>query len=67
MTTDIPDELARKLRNLLVLVDQGVVAPDPVELAAAAYLLREHGELELARRYERLARRVLPNLRRDLS
>jgi hypothetical protein len=67
MSNEIPIDLGKKLRLLLAAIDSGVVCPDPLELAAAAHILKEHGELALSREYERRARRFFPQLRRDLS
>jgi hypothetical protein len=60
-------ELARKIRALLALADAGRWRPDPLMLAWAAGVLKDHGELALARDCERIVRRHFPNYRRDLT
>lgn len=67
MGTGFSDELGRKLRNMLRLVDAGVLRPDPFDLLWAAGVCKDAGELQLARDLERVARRFLPNLARDLA
>lgn len=61
------DQIFRKLRLVADLIESGGLAPDHVQVAWAAGLLRECGELELARRYERIALRLMPNWTRDLT
>jgi hypothetical protein len=56
-----------KLALLADLIECGVAKPDHVQVAWAAGLLKECGELELARRYERIARRLMPAWARDLT
>jgi hypothetical protein len=61
------DELGRKLRNMLVLIEMGKIRPDAFDLLWAAGVCKDAGEVRLARDLERVARRQLPNLSRDLS
>ena len=67
MSDEIPPELAKKIRWLLAAMDRGEVSPDETELAVVSQILKDHGEPWLAMECERRARRLLPNLRRDLS
>ena len=62
MSEDVPREFAMKIDLLLDLIDAGSIRPDPLKLLHAALTLREHGEIERARRCESIARRLLPNL-----
>ena len=64
-----PDREAvmRKLRALVDLIERGRVTPDHVQVAWAAGVLLEEGELELATRYERIARRLMPAFERRLT
>jgi hypothetical protein len=67
MSADIPRELAVKIDLLLDLIDAGSIQPDPLKLLQAAVTLIQHGELQRARRCEAIARRLLPNLARNLT
>jgi hypothetical protein len=67
MNQHFTDTLGHKLRTLLVLIDAGAVTPDPFDLLWAAGVCKDNGELRLARELERVARRLLPNLSKDLS
>jgi hypothetical protein len=67
MNSPFSDELGRKLRNMLLLIEAGKIHPDPFDLLWAAGVCKDAGELWLARDLERVARRQLPNLSRDLS
>ena len=61
------DDVVGKLALLADLMESGVIAPDHVQVAWAAGVLKECGEIGLARRYERIARRVMPQFARDLT
>lgn len=67
MTVLNKDRVMRKFRLVLDLVDAGRITPDGLELLAVAAIAKDAGELELARRAERIARRLYPNLQKDLS
>lgn len=61
------DQLGRKLRVMIAAIDAGQLTPDPLELLWAADVCKQHGELTIARELQRIARRLLPNLSRDLA
>jgi hypothetical protein len=61
------DDVAQKMRIVLAGIAAGKIHPDPLKLLWAAGVLKDHGELETARACERVARRLLPALSRDLS
>jgi hypothetical protein len=65
--TPISEDLCRKLRTLRDAFHRGRWQPDPIMVAWAAGVLKDAGELGLARDYERIARRLLPSYRKDLS
>ena len=67
MCAGLPDDFAKKICVMLAAIDAGVVRPDPLNLLRAAGVLKDAGELSLARECERLARRKLPNPPRHLS
>lgn len=67
MIADFPRELAIKVDRLLDLIAAGKIAPEPLDLLAAAHTLRDHGELVRADRCVAVARRLLPNLARNLN
>jgi len=67
MVPGFTDELGRKLRNMLLLIEAGKIHPDPFDLLWAAGVCKDAGELWLARDLERVARRQLPNLSKDLA
>lgn len=57
----------RKLHALADLIEAGRVTPDHLQVAWAVGLLTEERELALARRYERIARRLMPSFERNLT
>lgn len=60
-------QMIRKLRAIADHIDRGLLDPDHLQVAWAAGVLKELGELELSARYERLARRLMPMWARDLT
>jgi len=65
--TPLSEDLVRKLWLLRDCIDAGLVQPDPIQCAWASSVLKDAGELALARDFERIARRLLPLFQRDLS
>lgn len=60
-------ETVKKLALIRDLINAGAMRPDPIQIAWAAGALKDVGELALARDYERIARRLMPQFRRDLT
>lgn len=61
------DHVMRKFRVVLDLIDAGRITPEPLELAAMGQIARDCGARDLAMRAERIARRLLPQWKRDLT
>lgn len=61
------ERLLRKLALLADLIEAGRVCPDYVEIAGVVTTLIEMRELRLARRFELIARRLMPQFQKDLT
>lgn len=63
----LDDRMLAKLRAIADAIEAGTWAPDDLQIAWAAGVLKDCGELALAARYERIARRLMPAFARDLT
>lgn len=61
------EQMIAKLRAVADAIDRGDLVPDHVQVAWACGVLTELGELQLAMRYERLARRLMPQWAKNLT
>lgn len=61
------DDVMRKLRLTADGIERGLIKPDFLQVARAAAQLAEEREFALAARYERIARRLMPQWTRDLT
>lgn len=61
------ERLLRKLSLVADLIEAGRFCPDHVEIAAVVDTLTQMRELRLARRFELIARRLMPQFQKDLT
>lgn len=67
MTEQELERVMRKFSTVLRLIETGQIGVEPLELAKMAVIAKDAGELALARRAERIVRRLLPAWQRDLT